>query len=83
MYKSLTYLVIPFALLIGGIIGYTRRTTQMPEEPFFTGDLDWIIFSAMSIIFTLLIIAATNWWVNHFYGKHAKRIRKILDELKE
>jgi hypothetical protein len=83
MYKSLTYLLIPFLLVIGGIIGYTKKTKQLPEEPLFTGDLDWVILSVLSIFFTLMIIAATNWWVNHFYGKHAKSIRKILDELKE
>jgi hypothetical protein len=83
MYKSLSYLLFPFFLVIGGIIGYTTRTKELPEEPLFTGDMDWIILSVLSIFFTMMIIAATNWWVNHFYGKHAKRIRKILDELKE
>jgi len=83
MYKSLTYLIFPFALVIGGMIGYTKKTKQLADEPLFIGDLDWLILSVMSIFFTLMIIAATNWWVNHFYGKHAKSIRKILDELKE
>ena len=83
MYKSLTYLLIPFALLIGGIIGYTKRSKKIPEEPFFTGDLDWVIFSVTAVFVTLVIIGVTNWWVNHYYGKHAKRIRKILDDLKE
>jgi len=24
-----------------------------------------------------------EWWVHFFYGKYAKEIRKVLDELKE
>jgi hypothetical protein len=83
MYKSLTYLLLPFALVMRGIIGYTSRLKKFPDEPMFTGDTDWLIFSVLSLVITLIYISFTNLWVNHFYGKHAKSIRKILDELKE
>jgi hypothetical protein len=26
---------------------------------------------------------ALEWWVQYFYGKYAKEIRKVIDELKE
>lgn len=83
MYKSLSYLLVPFLLVIGGIIGYSKNMRELPGETFFTGESDLLILPVMAIIGTLIIIVATNWWVNHFYGKHAKSIRKILDELKE
>ena len=35
---------------------------------------------AVSILFMGL---ALEWWVRHFYGKYAKEIKNVLDELME
>jgi hypothetical protein len=36
------------------------------------------------IVFTMLFMGvALEWWVKKFYGKYAKEIRKVIDELKE
>jgi hypothetical protein len=83
MYKSLSYLIFPFALVIGGMIGYSFNMNENPRDTILINENDGIILPVLAIIITLFLIAATNWWVNYFYGKHAKRIRKILDDLKE
>jgi hypothetical protein len=36
------------------------------------------------VVFCMLFMGiALEWWVHKFYGKYAKEIRKVIDELKE
>ena len=38
----------------------------------------------VSVLFSMLFMGiASEWWVHFFYGKYAKEIRTVLDELKE
>ena len=83
MYKSLTYLLFPMALMIGGMISYSGRNNGIQQEPILQDENDWLLLLIIAITTTLLIIGITNLWVNYYYGKHAKKIRGILDELKE
>jgi hypothetical protein len=83
MYKSSSYLIFPFALVIGAMIWYRKNFQGEPNKAIFIHETDWMILPVLAIAITLFIIAATNWWVNHFYGKHAERIRKIINDLKE
>lgn len=44
---------------------------------------DLSIFFILFAAIVILIVVLTNWWVSVFYGKYAKQIKAILDELKE
>jgi HD superfamily phosphodiesterase len=63
---------------LSSYIGHEESSAGMAQE--FLEELQMPIDGIQRV---MDLIAATNWWVNYFYGKHAKRIRKILDDLKE
>ena len=83
LYKTFGFALTPFMILF--LIGYIYY--QFPQKPgvtietFTTGQLT-AIFSA--IIFCVLFMGISlEWWVHKFYGKYAKEIKKVIDELKE
>lgn len=81
-YKSFSFLLVPFAMIAALLIVFNSRMLKYPEKPLLT-DADWIFIPIVMVCMTAFIIWATNWWVEHFYGKHAKQIRKLIEELKE
>ena len=43
-----------------------------------------LIILFVLIAFCILFMGiALEWWVKYFYGKYAKEIKKVLEELKE
>lgn len=83
MYKSFAYLLTPFAILLSAILifgldkkGFLNKLATITNTDLF---IFFIFFSAIIILVALI----TNWWVNYYYGKYAKQIKKVLDELKE
>lgn len=85
MYKSFTYSVMPFALAFGVMIVLKDHSQLITDVILNKKSGDAIIAGLFGMFIGVMISAAfiTEWWVNHFYGKYAKEIRKVLDELKE
>lgn len=81
IYKTFGFALIPFLILFS--LGYMHY--KVPE--FFTNELNNIPFLVTTfsiVIFSILFMGlALEWWVHFFYGKYAKEIRKVIDQLKE
>jgi membrane-bound ClpP family serine protease len=81
LYKTFGFALIPFVILF--LLGFMYY--KIPD--FFTKGLDsapFLVTTFSIVIFTILFMGlALEWWVHYFYGKYAKEIRKVLDELKE
>jgi hypothetical protein len=85
LYKSFCYALVPFVIIFLGMIYVNNYKLEQftdllnkNEGDFFIGFLLGVFVGA-----TVSIAFLTEWWVNYFYGKYAKEIRKVLDELKE
>lgn len=81
-YKSFSFLLVPFAMIAALLIVFNRRLLKHPDKPLLEA-ADWIVIPVVLVVMTIFIIWATHWWVERYYGKHAKQIRNLLDELKE
>jgi predicted DNA-binding transcriptional regulator len=49
-------------------------------------DLSNSFLTATFVVISLTILflgLMAEWWVQYFYGKYAKEIKKVIDELKE
>ena len=42
-----------------------------------------LLYVGLFVATILAIGLITEWWIHYFYGKYAKEIRKVIDELKE
>lgn len=81
LYKTFGFALVPFLILfLFGVLYF-----EIPE--FFNNGLNntsFLIATFSIVIFSILYMGfALEWWVHHFYGKYAKEIRKVIDELKE
>lgn len=83
MYKSFAYLLAPFSILLSAILifgidkkGVLDKLENITNTNMF---IFFIFFSAL----ILLVAIITNWWVNYFYGKYARQIKNVLDQLKD
>jgi membrane-bound ClpP family serine protease len=81
LYKTFGFALIPFVILF--LIGFMYYVT--PD--FFTKGLNstpFLVTTFSIVTFSILFMGvALEWWVHYFYGKYAKEIRKVIDELKE
>jgi len=83
LYKTFGFALTPFMVLF--LIGYLY--TEFAKSPDFQVNnftnpqlIGLFTIVAFSILFMGL---ALEWWVHYFYGKYAKEIKKVIDELKE
>ncbi|MBK8600056.1 MAG: hypothetical protein IPN80_05385 [Flavobacterium sp.] len=81
LYKTFGFALVPFLILfLFGVLYF-----EIPE--FFNNGLNstgFLIATFSIVIFSILYMGfALEWWVHHFFGKYAKEIRKVIDELKE
>ena len=81
LYKTFGFALIPFLILfLFGMLYY-----EIPE--FFNNGLNntsFLVATFSIVVFCILYIGfALEWWVHHFYGKYAKEMRKVIDQLKE
>jgi hypothetical protein len=81
MYKSFSFSLIPFLILF--LLGFIFHLAPdiinegMESKKF-------LIPAFIIITFSVLFMGVvTEWWVNYFYGKDIKEIRKVINELKE
>jgi hypothetical protein len=83
LYKTFTFALIPFVVLF--FVGYsvylfsTKPGMQISD---ISNTLLISIFVVISLTILFLGLMA-EWWVHFFYGKYAKQIKKVIDELKE
>jgi uncharacterized membrane protein len=81
LYKTFGFALIPFLILF--LLGFMYYKT--PD--FFSNGLNstpFLVTTFSIVIFSILFMGlALEWWVHFFYGKYAKEIRKVIDELKE
>jgi hypothetical protein len=83
LYKTFGFALTPFLVvfLIVFIFYKFSKTTNFTMLEF--SNIEMV--SAFSVIlFSILFMGlALEWWVHYFYGKYAKEIKKVIDELKE
>lgn len=85
LYKSFTYSIVPFALMFLGMIFLNDHTTNELIH-FLSSQKQKKMIGFLIGLFLGLTVSigfVTEWWVHKFYGKYAKEIRKVIDELKE
>lgn len=82
LYKTFGFALTPFIILF--LLGHTYykfpQTQNTAIDTLNNAQLIGIFSAFFSILFMGL---ALEWWVHHFYGKYAKEIRKVIDQLKE
>jgi hypothetical protein len=80
LYKTFGFALTPFLILflIGALYFQLPKTSDL-----FTSNSHLVSLFAVVIFAILSMGLSLEWWVHHFYGKYAKEIRKVLDELKE
>ena len=80
LYKTFTFALTPFVILfLVGVLYFT-----LPNGATFFTDSTNSIVLFVSVLFSMLFMGvALEWWVHYYYGKYAKEIRTVLDELKE
>jgi len=83
LYKTFGFALTPFLILY--LIGlFYFQLSKVPG--FFTDEFTSYQLAGLFaiIFFTMLSMGLTlEWWVHKFYGKYAKEIKKVIDELKE
>lgn len=81
-YKSFSFLLLPFAILAALL-----TSLNVPEPGNYAvpkvDNQHWVTLPIVIAVVSITVFLATNWWVEHFYGKYARQIRHLLDELKE
>ena len=82
LYKTFGFALTPFLILF--VLGFLyiglSKTTDL-SQGLSDGQLGMLL--AVVGITILLMGWSLERWVQHFYGKYAKEIRKVIDELKE
>lgn len=81
LYKTFGFALIPFLILF--LLGFMYY--KIPD--FFAkgfSSTPFLVTTFSIVIFSILFMGlALEWWVHFFYGKYAKEIRKVIDQLKE
>ena len=83
LYKTFGFALTPFLILY--LIGlFYYQLSKIPNF-FADGFTNYQLIGLFSVVvFCMLFMGiALEWWVHRFYGKYAKEIRKVIDELKE
>jgi hypothetical protein len=81
MYKSLNYILYPFVFLMMVMLQKERFAAELSHLDSPEG---WPFITVVSLtigLSTLLLIVFTNQWVNSLYGKYARQVKQILNDL--
>lgn len=83
LYKTFGFALTPFIVLF--LIGFLYHEFSKSPNFHLTDFSNAQLISVFAVVtFSILFMGlALEWWVHHFYGKYAKEIRKVIDELKE
>lgn len=83
LYKTFGFALTPFVVLF--LVG-TAYYEMSKNQDVVLSSLQNSHFIGLFVAVALAILfmgIALEWWVQYFYGKYAKEIRKVIDELKE
>lgn len=83
-YQLSMVILFPAGLIIGGMIGYNAASD--PSEPLVPKEDPSILLSALTILGSLLLIAA-SWWfmkwaIRYLYGQYLNQLTLMIAELK-
>lgn len=83
LYKTFGFALTPFMILF--LIGFLYiQFSKTPRFVFTEFNTTQIVGIFSVVIFCMLFMGiALEWWVNSFYGKYAKEIKSVINELKE
>ncbi|MGO4772664.1 hypothetical protein ACEN2I_13450 [Flavobacterium sp. W22_SRS_FK3] len=83
LYKTFGFALTPFMVLFLVVFVYYQALKSANFSILEFNNTELIsIFSV--VVFTMLFMGLMlEWWVHFFYGKYAKEIKKVIDELKE
>jgi hypothetical protein len=83
LYKTFGFALTPFVVL--GLIGFQYYVlTQSFDFQINQISNSQLIGFVVIVFFAIICMGlALEWWVHYFYGKYAREIRKVIDELKE
>lgn len=74
IYKSINYSIMPFALIIGMMIGGTDSFTEKLH--------DWPIYAGITVVTFIAMMFFVEYSVNKMYGKHLKQLKENYNNLK-
>ena len=85
LYKSFSYALIPFMVpfLAMSLLSMKKMDKLLYLVNGDIKDSELIVYVFAIVVFLLMTGLIIEWWVNHYYGKYAKEIRKVIDDLKE
>ncbi len=78
IYKAFNYSLMPFFLIFIGMVTLDSKKDMLPIS---TKEIYLMV--SVFVATMALVAIGTSAWVNVFYGKYAKRIKALLDELTE
>lgn len=83
LYKTFGFALTPFMVLF--IVGVAYHEILKNHEVVLNNfQNSHFIGLFVAVVMCILFMGlALEWWVHYFYGKYAKEIRKVIDELKE
>ncbi|TDO95464.1 hypothetical protein [Flavobacterium sp. 245] len=84
LYKTWGFALTPFMIMATIGLLYNDLSKKIPGF-LTTGITNYQLVVLFGIVvFSMLFMGvALEWWVHKFYGKYAKEIKKVIDELKE
>jgi uncharacterized membrane protein len=77
MYKAFSYSLVPFMLIFVGMIVVSQKWGMSVSSK------EMYLLVGLYIVMMIVMALATTAWVNVFYGKYAKQIKRLLDEIIE
>lgn len=85
MYKSCTYVLCPFVLVMGALLFLSHRGVVLANVKGFSMTNEGLALILSSALVTSLFSAflVTEYWVKYSYGKYIRQIKSLLDEIKE
>ncbi|WP_166921238.1 hypothetical protein [Flavobacterium poyangense] len=83
LYKTYGFALTPFMILFLVVFVYFQSSKEASFVMFEFSNTEIIsVFSV--IVFSILFMGLSlEWWVRFFYGKYAKEIKTVIDQLKE
>ncbi len=85
LYKSFSYSLIPFGLIYMVLLPIGSKYDKIVKFVQHVEKQNLLVIAAVGIIafFMILMWAMTEAYTKKLYGKYAKEIKKVIDELKE
>ncbi|GEP90157.1 hypothetical protein SAMN05660909_01588 [Chitinophaga terrae (ex Kim and Jung 2007)] len=85
MYKSYTYVLCPFGLVMGALLILSHRGAALTNLYDFAvaNEQVALILSASLVTSLFSVFLVTEYWTKSSYGKYIRQIKSVLDEIKE